>query len=185
MKLFWDAFGVHGMKFFSLFTMGSRDPDYEVPRTEEELHNIRVLTGTIGLAILLPLLYWGISAGVNALTSLRNNNVEKPPASALLPPPTISLTWFGEITDARADEIVVHDIVSPNGISKKAIITADTAITLLTFVPVVTNGGKQFNPQEKHIGPSDLKQGMRVDIVATEDVSHADSFHALQIRVLP
>ncbi len=166
--------GSIGMKFFSPFS--TRPQDGETPRTEEELHNIRVLTGTIGLALLLPLLYWGISAGLNTLTSLRSK--EKPPTSTSLPSPTISLTWFGQITEAKSNEIVVHDVVSPNGTSKKAIITPTTAITLLTF-----DGNR--NPQEKHIEPSVLKTGMRVDIVATEDVSHAESFHALQIRVLP
>lgn len=167
--------GSIGMKFFSPFS--TRSQDGETPRTQEELHNIRVLTGTIGLALLLPLLYWGVSAGLNALTSLRSK--EKPATdSTSLPSPTISLTWFGQITEAKSGEIVVHDVVSPNGTSKKAIITPDTAVTILTF-----DGDR--NPREKHIDPSVLKSGMRVDIVSTEDISHTDSFHALQIRVLP
>ena len=169
------------MRFFNVIHPSSGDAGGD----GEERRNIRLLVLTIGFALALPLLFWGVRAAMNKIQALRDEH-----DTTLQPSPphqgTIRLTWVGEIVGVEKGAILVRDVTGTGGGgTKRVTISSETLISQLAFVPVITNGQKSFAQEEKTLAPSGLKSGWRVDVVSAEDVSHADEFRAVQIRVLP
>ena len=169
------------MRFFNAVNPSGADEGGD----SEERHNVRLLVATIGFALLLPLLFWGVRAVMNNIQSLR---VAEEAAKQQVAPQknTIRLTWVGEIASIEKGVIVVRDVLpAGGGEAKRVLITPDTLISKMTLVPAITDGRKSFRQEEAPLVFGALRSGWHVDVVSAEDISHASEFRAIQVKVLP
>lgn len=120
--------------------------------------------------------------------------VEKPKEvqeTQKITPPKILYNLSGPIQKIEKDSIIFLAIITQfdetgqpieKTETRKAIITPFTKFSQLTFVEI--EPGRK-TPKETQISFKDLKVGDFVEVISNQDISRAEEFEAIQVRILP
>lgn len=90
----------------------------------------------------------------------------------------------GRIAKIENSVLVVTSSL-PEEVERRVIVSPATAIIKLDFVPEISGGQKRFVPQETTLSFSGLRVGWTIEALAAADVTRAEEFSAVRIRVLP
>jgi len=157
-----------------------------VPLSPKEKRNFLALFGITVIVMLMVIFYWVVPV---ILTTFKPQKpifpqiTEKEEMGDFKPIQVFN--WSGKITSITSKTISIR-AEETEGKTKRALITPETKITRLSFVPTLSaNGQQKLLPKEKVISISELKTGLSVDALAPTDISESEEFQAVHIRVLP
>lgn len=158
------------------------EPYPEISSSESSPSKSKSLMVAVGL-VLTAALAWGI---------YQFTKRDEPPPAPPSPrneqtgtAPTQIFHWIGKISRLEASAIIVNTTLEGEE-SKRVLVTENTRITRLAFIPVEENGQRKFTPRETRINSiRDLKVGMSVQAIAAIDINGVREFEATQIRILP
>lgn len=133
--------------------------------------------------------YYLVKKGITSKGTTSNPPLSETPPKVTLPTTLYNLA--GSIKNLDKDSLTLEaniPFIDEKGEpisrieTRTAKITALTKFSRLAFVE--TESGKRV-PKETTITFNDLKIGNFVEVIALEDISHAEEFEASQIRILP
>ena len=159
---------------------------------------IKIILEVIGalliLSIFLVLVYFGDSIFKNTgeqllLQEKETPKKEEPPKITL---PKVLYNLAGPIQELQKDYLIFEASIPqindagqlvPKTEARKVLIAPATKFSRLAFVAQA--GTNQKTPQETSISFKDLKVKDYIEAISNQDISEAQEFQAIQIRVLP
>ena len=159
----------------------------ELQLKAQEKKNIERIIFFVIAALFLALLgelgaYRYLLSGLHPFSSeINDGNKAQVPKKSI----TALFTVSGKIIEVKKDAVVVNNSLSGQKELKTVLLTRDTRITQLKFVPVVSGNEKRYVSQEAPLEAGALTVGLMVEALGSKDVRNLEQFAATQIRVLP